>query len=196
MLKLPFSDMYDKIHLIIKYWGVHMDINEVLKATEIMTGPFPELDKKEHGNPFSHFSEWYVHALENRTAEPNSMVLSTITQNNTPDSRVVLLKAMDDEALYFETGRFREKVIQLTHNSSVALNFYWREQGRQVRLKGTAELTTDISHIADNLDAAVRDLNAYKTVPLEVEFYQALNEGGYARLLYKLTDGKWECNWL
>ena len=188
--------MYDKIHLIIKYWGAHMDINEILKDTKIMTGPFPELDKKEHGNPFSHFSEWYVHALENRTAEPNSMVLSTVSQNNTADSRVVLLKAMDDEGLYFETGRFREKVLQLTHNSSVALNFYWREQGRQVRIKGTAELTTDISHIADNLDAAVRDLNAYKTVPLEVEFYQALNEGGYARLLYKLTDGKWECNWL
>lgn len=196
MLKLPFSDMYDKIHLIIKYRGAHMDINEVLKDTSIMTGPFPELDIKEHDNPFNRFSEWYMHALDNGTAEPNSMVLSTVNQNNAPDSRVVLLKAMDDEGLYFETGRSREKVQQLAHDSSVALNFYWREQGRQIRVKGAARLTTDISHVVDNLDAAVRDLNAYKTVPSEIEFYQALNEGGYARLLYKLTDGKWECNWL
>lgn len=173
-----------------------MNINEILKNTKIMTGPFPELDKIDYDNPFSLFADWYVHALENGTAEPNSMVLSTINQKNTPDSRVVLLKAMDDEGLYFESGKSREKVKQLAHSSSVALNFYWREQGRQVRIKGIAELTSDIAHLADNLDAAVRDLNAYKTLPSEIEFYQALNAGGYARLLYKLTDGQWECNWL
>ncbi|MGO1922714.1 MAG: pyridoxamine 5'-phosphate oxidase family protein [Jeotgalicoccus sp.] len=173
-----------------------MDFNVILKDTAIMTDSFPELDRTEHDNPFSRFADWYMHALENGTAEPNSMVLSTINQYNTPDSRIVLLKAMDDDGLYFETGRFREKVQQLAYNSSIALNFYWREQGRQIRVKGTAELTSDISHVADNLDSAVRDLNAYKTVPSEIEFYQALNEGGYSRLLYKLTDGKWECNWL
>lgn len=186
--------MYDKIYIIIKYRGAHMDINKILKETKIMTGPFPELDKTEQADPFSRFADWYLHALENETAEPKSMVLSTVNQHNTADSRVVLLKAMDDEGFYFETGRFGEKVKQLASNSSVALNFYWREQGRQIRIKGTAELTTDISHVADNLDAAVRDLNAYKTVPSEIEFYQTLNEGGYARLLYKVIDGKWECN--
>lgn len=173
-----------------------MNINETLKKTTIMTGPFPELDKSEHDHPFSRFKAWYMHALDNGTAEPNSMVLSTTNQDNTPDSRVVLLKAMDDNGLYFETGRLREKVQQLAHNSSIALNFYWREQGRQIRIKGVAELASDISYVASNLDASVRDLNAYKTVPVEVEFYQTLNEGGYARLLYKLTDGKWACNWL
>lgn len=173
-----------------------MNINEVLKNTEIMTGPFPELDKTLHDSPLDRFAEWYVHALENGTKEPNSMVLGTIDEDGAADSRVVLLKAMDDDGFYFETGKYREKVKQLANNSSVALNIYWREQGRQVRIKGTAQAAADFSHVADNLDASVRDLNAYKTIPLEIEFYQALNEGGYARLLYTFKDDTWKCDWL
>lgn len=161
-----------------------------------MTGPFPELEETLHDNPFDRFAEWYMHALENGTKEPNSMVLGTVDEEGAADSRVVLLKAIADNGFYFETGKYREKVKQLAHNTSVVLNIYWREQGRQVRIKGTAELTADFSHVADNLDASVRDLNAYKTIPAEIEFYQALNEGGYARLLYKFTAGTWKCDWL
>ncbi|CEA02559.1 Pyridoxine/pyridoxamine 5'-phosphate oxidase [Jeotgalicoccus saudimassiliensis] len=173
-----------------------MNINEMLKDSKIMTGPFPLPDETVHANPFDRFTEWYAHAVENDTKEPNSMVLGTIDENGTADSRVVLLKAVDETGFYFETGKARSKVRQLAHNSSTALNIYWREQGRQIRIKGTAIQTADFSHVADNLDASVRDLNAYKTVPSEIEFYQALNEGGYARLLYKFNDGMWKCDWL
>lgn len=188
--------MYDKIHVTSKRRGVHMEINKILKDTAIMTGPFPELDKTLDVNPLDRFAAWYVHALENGTAEPSSMVLGTVDEDNNPDSRVVLLKAMDNNGFYFETGKAREKVKQLAHHSSVSLNFYWKEAGRQIRIKGTAEAAEDIAHVSDNLDAAVRDLNAYKIVPSEIEFYQALNEGGYARLFYKSINGTWKCDWL
>lgn len=173
-----------------------MDLNEILKNTKIMTGPFPEQELSLPENPFQLFEEWYRHAYDSDVKEPNSMVLSTVAQNNTPDSRVVLLKAVDDHSFYFETGKLRSKVAQLDHNSNAALNFYWREQGRQIRVTGTAVIADDISHVSDNLDAAVRDLNAYRFSPLSFEFYQALNAGGYARFLCTMNDRSWTSEWL
>lgn len=169
-----------------------MNFNDLLKSTEKMTGPFPKPDQTMTDHPFDKLHEWYLYAYEDKVKEPHSMVLSTTEKNNAADSRVVLLKAADDSHLYFETAKSREKVTQLADNSSVALNFYWREHGRQIRIRGTASPAEDISHISDYLDASVRDLNAYKVSPSSFEFYQTLAAGGNSRFSYQLIDGKWQ----
>lgn len=169
-----------------------MNINKILKETIIMTGPFPIIDGETiKENPLEQFHSWFTYAANTKVSEPNSMVLST-ADGNAVDSRVVLLKAMDGEGFYFETAKARTKVEQLTVNNNISLNFYWREHGRQIRVNGTAVLTNDFSHVSNNLDAATRPLNVYKVIPTNIEFYQALNEGGYTRIIYTLQDKKWQ----
>lgn len=168
-----------------------MDINKILKETVIMTGPFPVIDAETiKENPLEQFQSWFKYAVDTNVFEPNSMVLST-GDGDDVDSRVVLLKAMDKDGFYFETAKARKKVQQLEQNNHIALNFYWREHGRQIRVNGYAVLTEDFSHVGSNLDASTRPLNVYKIIPTDIEFYQALNEGGYTRIIYTLQDKKW-----
>lgn len=171
-----------------------MNINHYLKTAEILKNPFPEFGEAPD-SPFDLFTQWLSHAFDSGVPEPSNMVLSTV-DTNTPDSRIVLLKAMDEDGFYIETGKARTKVVQLNNNKNAALNLYWHPHGRQVRIKGKAYLTTDFSHVKDNLDAATRDLNVYHIIPSYFEFYQALNEGGYIRLKYFLKNGEWQHHWM
>lgn len=171
-----------------------MDINHYLKTSKILTGPFPEFGEVPQ-SPFDLFNRWLSHAFELNVTEPGNMVLGTADEN-APDSRIVLLKAIDDKGFYFETGGARTKAKQLNKNTNVALNLYWAPAGRQVRIRGQARLTSDFSHVKDNLDASTRELNVYHIIPSYFEFYQALNEGGYIRLKYTLKDGHWQNAWL
>ena len=165
-----------------------MNINDYLKTSKILDDTFPELESTPD-SPFTLFNKWLSDAFESGSDEPAVMVLSTV-EDHTPDSRVVLLKAVDDSGLYFETAKPRSKVRQLHGNHSVAANFYWTPLGRQVRIQGTAVLTDDFSHVADNLDAPERDLNVYHIIPSRFEFYQAVT-AGYKRFEYVLEDSRW-----
>lgn len=174
-----------------------MEINKMLRDTQSLMGPFPVFDDNHlTEEPFELFQKWYGEAVEHGTAEPNNMVLGTVRKDNQPDSRVVLLKAVDEDGFYFESGRSQKKVRQIDMNSKVSLNFYWQPVGRQVRAAGTAVLTEEFTHVSENLDAAARALNVYKVIPDEFEFYQALSEGGYVRVKYSLENGRWIHEWI
>lgn len=175
-----------------------MNINEVLSQSPVMSGPFPSFDDRTFSSPLSHFQEWFKCAVAKEVLEPRSMVLTTYDQTHLVDSRVLVIKAMDDEGFFIESGKGRTKVEQLKENSHVAMNFYWREQGRQIRLQGKAvEVESeDFKHVRDYLDANTRDLAVYKVIPDRMEFYQALEQGGYERMLYTKENNKWLTSWL
>lgn len=167
-----------------------MDINHYLKSIHMVQSPFASF-KQPLDHPIELFQQWFKEAYEAEIPEPNAMVLST-SHAASLDSRIVLLKAMDDAGFYFETGKDRKKVHQLKDNSQVALNLYWPTHSRQIRIQGKAELTSDFSHVADNLDAATRDLNVYHVLPEVFEFYQGLKQGGYTRVAYTLENEVWQ----
>ena len=88
-------------------------------------------------DPISAFSRW----LADATAEagmtfPNAACLSTIRDGAWPDGRIVLLKGVDERGFVFFTNYRSAKGRALTENPRAALNFYWDELGRQVRVRG------------------------------------------------------------
>lgn len=87
-------------------------------------------------NPFDQFKIWFEDAITSEATDPTAMVLSTVDKQNHPDSRVVLLKGMEEESFLFYTNYESAKAIQLDHNPFAALNFYWPHMARQVRLRG------------------------------------------------------------
>lgn len=88
-------------------------------------------------NPFTLFSVWINDAM-NAIKEANAFVLSTVSSNNIPSSRVVLLKHFDQNGFVFYTNYESAKSIDISNNKFVSLNFYWPNLERQVRISGKA----------------------------------------------------------
>jgi pyridoxamine 5'-phosphate oxidase len=71
---------------------------------------------------------------------PEAMTLSTIN-NGCPDSRVVLLKTIDNTGFIFFTNYESSKGKDLEKNPNACMLFYWEKLKRQVRIRGTVERT-------------------------------------------------------
>lgn len=82
------------------------------------------------------FLAWLDEAIEAGVRGPHAMTLSTIDFYGRPDSRVLLLKDVEDGRWAFATSRESRKGRQLMETPSAALNFFWAEVGRQVRVRG------------------------------------------------------------
>ncbi|MFN4121725.1 MAG: pyridoxamine 5'-phosphate oxidase [Flavobacteriales bacterium] len=89
-------------------------------------------------NPFDQFKYWMEEAIQAEIMEPNAMVLATVHQNR-PSSRVVLLRDVRTDGFTFYTNYLSKKGIELQHNPFAALNFFWPELERQVRIEGKVE---------------------------------------------------------
>lgn len=82
------------------------------------------------------FLAWLDDAIEAGVRGPHAMTLSTIDVYGRPDSRVLLLKDLADGRWAFATSRASRKGRQLLETPTAALNFFWAEQARQVRVRG------------------------------------------------------------
>jgi len=89
-------------------------------------------------NPLSLFSKWIEQAVE-KNNEANAFVLSTVSDKNIPSSRVLLLRDFEAKGFTFFTNYKSIKANDIENNNNVALNFYWSEFQRQVRIVGLAE---------------------------------------------------------
>jgi pyridoxamine 5'-phosphate oxidase len=99
-------------------------------------------EKSIEKNPFDQFKRWFEETLVSEKSDPNAMVISTVDKKGLPDSRVVLLKGIDNDAFIFYTNYESNKAIQLQHIAYCALNFYWPQMARQVRIRGRVERTS------------------------------------------------------
>jgi pyridoxamine 5'-phosphate oxidase len=90
-------------------------------------------------NPIKQFDTWFNEAIEAKLPEPNAMTLATATHDGRPSARVVLLKGFDVNGFVFYTNYLSRKGKEITKNPLGAINFFWGELERQVRIEGTIE---------------------------------------------------------
>ena len=88
-------------------------------------------------HPMDQFTHWWEEATTSNIDEVNAFVLSTVDANRAPASRVVLLKGYTTEGFIFFTNYDSGKGKEITANPNVAMNFFWKELERQVRITGT-----------------------------------------------------------
>ena len=88
-------------------------------------------------HPMDQFTHWWEEATTSNIDEVNAFVLSTIDANRAPASRVVLLKGYTPEGFIFFTNYDSDKGKEIAANPNVAMNFFWKELERQVRITGT-----------------------------------------------------------
>lgn len=102
-------------------------------------------------NPIAQFAKWFKDALEAKLYEPNVMTLATADLSGKPSSRILLLKGFDEEGFVFFTNYNSKKGKDLQENPQAAMQFFWPELERQVRIEGivtkaTAEASTAYFH--------------------------------------------------
>jgi pyridoxamine 5'-phosphate oxidase len=97
-------------------------------------------------DPVALFREWFEEARAAGVEVPEAMTLATADTEGRPSARMLLLKGADERGFAFFTGYESRKGRELTLNPRAALVFYWRPQGRQVRVEGTVrKLSADES---------------------------------------------------
>jgi pyridoxamine 5'-phosphate oxidase len=115
-------------------------LRDRLRALKVFGGELPTFDTQAApGAPLPLLVEWLNFAIEQQVSQPHAMALATVSAAGVPSNRTLLLKDVDDDAVWFASLSSGPKGHDLAANPHAALTLYWREQGRQVRIEGTVE---------------------------------------------------------
>lgn len=96
---------------------------------DLADGPLPD-------HPAELFLRWLESAVLDGVTEPHAATLSTVDAEGHPDARTLLLKDVTADGWWFSGDVRSPKGRQLAAHPAAALTFYWREHGRQVRVRG------------------------------------------------------------
>ncbi len=110
-------------------------------------------------DPMVQFQQWMDEAIETHAHEANAMTLATVDPDGRPSTRVVLLKGLDARGLVWYTNYESRKGKALAHQSFAALQFFWPELERVVRIEGKVSkidpTESDAYYITRPLDSRI-----------------------------------------
>ncbi|WP_346959739.1 pyridoxamine 5'-phosphate oxidase family protein [uncultured Arthrobacter sp.] len=151
----------------------------------------PDFDPEQApADPAELFRQWLAEALAAGVPQPNACSLATADALGRPSSRMLILKDIDDDGWHFATSRLSRKGRELADNPHAALNFFWQQQGRQVRVAGeVVELSAEASavdwHDRPGADGSANpSWQLYALRPRELEFWQARHDRRHIRHRY------------
>lgn len=142
-------------------------------------------------DPIRQFAAWFDAAAAAQIRDANAMALATATPDGAPSSRIVLLKGVSEHGFVFFTNYTSEKGRQIEANPQVALNFFWVQLERQIRINGRAGKIS-----AEESDAYFRSrplgsqLSAWASSQSEVIADRTLLEAELTRVTQRFPDGQ------
>ncbi|MEJ6748510.1 MAG: pyridoxamine 5'-phosphate oxidase [Flavobacteriales bacterium] len=108
-----------------------VNIREEFEKSEIDFKNLPDY-------PLELFHSWFDMALEVDKDNAIAFVLSSVSSEMVPSSRIVLLRGVSEEGFTFFTNYESRKAKDIEKNNIVSLNFYWEKLEKQVRITGKA----------------------------------------------------------
>ena len=90
-------------------------------------------------DPHEQFTRWMQQAIDAQIPEPNAMTLATVSKENRPSTRPVLIKGCDERGIVWYTNYESRKARQISMNPWASLQFHWVELERVVRIEGKVE---------------------------------------------------------
>lgn len=112
------------------------DLRQNYTQGELLESSLPD-------SPAVLFQTWFTQASESKAIkEPNAMVLST-QYGDLVDSRIVLLKGLEDSSFLFYSNYESHKGKQLLANDHCTLLFPWVHLERQIIVRGRATKQTE-----------------------------------------------------
>lgn len=142
-------------------------------------------------DPIKHFTNWFGAAAAAEIRDVNAMALATATPDGNPDVRIVLLKGVDECGFVFFTNYESAKGRQIAANPRVALNMFWVQLERQIRISGRAEkISAQESEEYFHTRPIGSQLGAWASQQSEVIANREVLETKLAELTQKFADGK------
>lgn len=145
-------------------------------------------------NPLTQFKIWLNEAVIEGFYDANAMVLSTVDPVGQPQSRVVLLKEVDENGLIFYTNYESDKGQQISSNPLVSVTFWWDKMERQIRVCGRVEKVsrqhTESYYNSRPRESRLGALASKQSVP--IDSYSEL-ESNYTYLENKYVDQEIPC---
>ena len=90
-------------------------------------------------NPFDIARDWLAEATKAELNDPNAIALSTVDAQGQPNVRMVLLKAIEDDAFVFFTNYESAKAEEIEASGKAAFVMHWKSLQRQIRVRGTIQ---------------------------------------------------------
>lgn len=90
-------------------------------------------------NPFKQFEVWFEEAVNAQLLDPYAMSISSVSYNGQPSTRIVYLRGITEQGFKFYSNYKSQKGEDLLENNKTALNFFWGELERQIRIEGEVE---------------------------------------------------------
>ncbi len=112
----------------------HREVVRKLRE-DFMKGTLSESDVNK--DPALQFDSWMSNAIESKIPEAQAMVLSTVSEDGKPSSRIVYLREFENGNFWFYGHYHSKKAMQMDKNNNICLNFFWPDLERQIRIEGT-----------------------------------------------------------
>jgi pyridoxamine 5'-phosphate oxidase len=94
-------------------------------------------------DPLDQFASWFEQAGKAGVRMPEAVALATSSPDGAPSLRMVLVKGFDQRGFVFFSNYESQKGRELASNPRAALLFYWDQLGRQVRISGPVQRTSE-----------------------------------------------------
>lgn len=94
-------------------------------------------------NPFEIARAWLAEATVTEVNDPNAIALSTVDTDGMPNARMVLLKAIEDDAFVFYTNYESAKAGEIETAGKAAFVMHWKSLQRQIRVRGAIVRESD-----------------------------------------------------
>jgi pyridoxamine 5'-phosphate oxidase len=147
-------------------------LRDRLREVPTVSATFPYFDTDAApDDPIELFIEWLDAAIDGGVPQPLAMSVATATRDGHPSNRTLILKDVDATSLWFASLSSGEKGRELSDNPEAALVFYWREQGRQIRVTGGVEEgpreVSKLDFLARTKNARARAIAGRQGEPIE-----------------------------
>lgn len=103
----------------------------------------PLNEESANNNPFIQFGVWFEEAVNAQLLDPYAMSVSTVNKEGQPSTRIVYLRHISEEGLVFYTNYSSHKGEDISVNNKVAINFFWGELERQIRVEGVVRKVSE-----------------------------------------------------
>lgn len=100
-----------------------------------MTSNIPEIPEK----PTELFYRWFHEAEKTEISYANAMALASSDGQNRAQVRIVLMRDLNENGVFFYTNYESDKGRALEENPYAEVNFHWKSQEKQIRIAGRVE---------------------------------------------------------